>query len=106
MLQIIGWLGCAYLIVKALEMNARPDFREHNGRLAARALWAISLAILFAGVFVIWLALQGGSFIAPTAATAGEAALASPPADTQVTQAQVNCIANAKTGDESLACTK
>lgn len=61
MLQIIGWLGCLYLVVKALEIIANPAYRDANGMMKSAAIWASLLACFGAFGFALWLAAQGGS---------------------------------------------
>lgn len=62
MLQIIGWLGCLYLVVKALEIIANPAYRDANGMMKSAAIWAALLAGFGAVGFALWLAAQGGAF--------------------------------------------
>jgi hypothetical protein len=67
MLQIIGWLGCLYLIVKALEIAGSADSYEPHEVNAEKqvlrlpAVFAISLAVVGALGFGIWLKFQGSA---------------------------------------------
>lgn len=61
MLQLIGWLGCLYLVVKALEIAGNPQFRTEDGSLKATAMGAIILAWLGAIIFALALAEQGSA---------------------------------------------
>lgn len=68
MLQLIGWLGCIYLIVKVLGYTANPAFRKEDGTLnesAKAAVWIGWLAAIGFG----FLFLGQGSSMNPTAST-------------------------------------
>lgn len=54
MLQIIGWLGCFYLVIKAMEMLGNAPRDEHGKRSAWTDIGA-ALAVLGAMAFVIML---------------------------------------------------
>jgi hypothetical protein len=95
MLQIIGFLGCAYMIVKALEMTARPDFRNENGFLNGSAVLAIAIAWVAAAVFTIWLLIAGAQVSGAISAGADSATMS---------QREIDCINGAKGSDEILAC--
>lgn len=43
MLQIIGWLGCAMLAVKLLEMGANPALKKEGGGM----MQGVGFALLF-----------------------------------------------------------
>lgn len=60
MLQIIGWLGCLYLVVKAMEIAASSSFRDELGHLKPFATGAILVAWIGAVGFALWLGAQGG----------------------------------------------
>lgn len=62
MLQIIGWLGCFYLVVKALEIFASNNFRQETGKLKESAIYAVAIALAGAVSFAIWLSDQGSAF--------------------------------------------
>ena len=61
MLQIIGWLGCVYLIIKGLEIASNIGNRTENGELRGTASAAIIISYLFAFIFAVWLYAQGGA---------------------------------------------
>jgi hypothetical protein len=63
MLQLIGWLGCVYLIVKALEISANPAFKKEAGSADVNsvALAAIGLAFVAAIVFALLFWGQGAA---------------------------------------------
>jgi hypothetical protein len=106
MLQIIGFLGCAYLFVKGLELlglasrhapevpfsegmspeDRKSSDRESRGQdVTASAGW---LAIIAAAGFAIWLLAQGNQMqdrLAPV-------------------QSYSDCIRDAQTAAEMLAC--
>lgn len=70
MLQIIGWIGCLYLVIKALEIASNPVFRNENGMLKNMAMTACLLAWSGALIFALWLGAQGSAF--PAAETSTE----------------------------------
>ena len=55
MLQIIGWLGCVYLLVKSLEIFSSSNFRNEAGKLKETAILAALVAFWGAVGFAIWL---------------------------------------------------
>lgn len=59
MLQIIGWLGCLLLVVKALEIIMIPDYRDKFGDLRRPALAACILCWAGAALFAAMLYSQG-----------------------------------------------
>lgn len=61
-LQLIGWLGCAYLAVKVLEMSANPAYRDSEGRISNSAQFGIWLGWLSVFVFGIAFLMQGTEF--------------------------------------------
>lgn len=62
MLQIIGWLGCVYLIFRALQMRFSREFEDDHGRFRDGANYLMLTAILIGLVFAIWLLFQGTEF--------------------------------------------
>ena len=59
MLQIIGWMLCLFLVLKACEINANPAYQEKdaegkttglNGPASAAAAFALIGAVIFAGL--------------------------------------------------------
>ena len=92
-IQIIGWLGCLYLIVKGLEIASSSAFRNEHGNARSGATAACMVAWIGALVFAVWLLLQGD------AGGAGQEA-----AETTMSQSKTDCISNAKTADEVIAC--
>lgn len=59
MLQLIGWLGCLYLFVKALELSGDDSRRNEHKEMNFSTLLAVWLAIIGAGGFALMLYLQG-----------------------------------------------
>jgi hypothetical protein len=59
MLQLIGWLGCIYLIVKALSIWGSRDSKDNEGNLTGPATSAIVLCWLTAVVFGFMFLIQG-----------------------------------------------
>jgi len=57
MLQIIGWMGCLYLVVKALEILSSNE-HQTEGKFHGTAQAAAVLAIVGAIVFVFLLQAQ------------------------------------------------
>lgn len=96
MLQIIGWLGCLYLVVKALEIAANPDYRDANGMMKPVAMGAAVLGWFGAVGFALWLAAQGGALPGKS-----EAEQASDDLTASITS---QCIELAKTPEEVRAC--
>jgi len=93
-LQIIGWLGCLYLVVKALEIMSNSDSVNSNGKLKASALAACLLAWVGAVVFSLWIAEQGRVSL-----PAGDSTLSN-----GMTQQEEDCVLAAQTDTEILAC--
>jgi hypothetical protein len=60
MLQIIGWLGCLYLLIKGFEILSDSAYGTPEGWLKGTAVLAIALAFIGSIVFSIWLLVQGG----------------------------------------------
>jgi len=61
MLQIVGWLGCFYLMIKALEFASGTNFRTEGGRMKDTAVVAALLAWFGGLAFAFWLFSQGRS---------------------------------------------
>jgi hypothetical protein len=61
MLQIIGLLGCTYLLVKACELGSSNAHRDAEGALNAPAAAGILVASAGALGFAFWLYAQGAS---------------------------------------------
>jgi len=59
MLQIIGWLGCVYLVVKACEILSNAQHRDEAGNLKRWALTGVVVAWLSAVAFLLLLNEQG-----------------------------------------------
>lgn len=59
MLQLIGWLGCAYLAVRLLEMLANPAFRDENGALNVFTQIAMWMGWLSVSLFALAFLMQG-----------------------------------------------
>jgi len=73
MLQLIGWLGCAYLVVKVLGYMANPAFRKEDGSMKEEALAAVGLGWLAAIGFAIAFLVQGNSIAdAPSFSSASD----------------------------------
>lgn len=94
LLQIIGFLGCFMIIIKALEIVHSGDFRDETG-LREGALWTAVVAGVGACLFALWLYAQGPSFQQPA-----QPSLSLP----ELTPSQVECISAAKTNEEVIAC--
>lgn len=62
MLQIIGWLGCAMLAVKLLEMGANPALRNEKDQPKDGIVVALLLGWASVFGFAFWLLMQGGAF--------------------------------------------
>lgn len=59
MLQIIGLLGCVYLVVKALEMSANRNLRAEDGLMYGTAIAGMVVAWAGAISFALWLVMAG-----------------------------------------------
>ncbi|WP_132384833.1 hypothetical protein [Novosphingobium sp. PhB165] len=99
MLQIIGWLGCLYLVIKSLEIAANPAFRYENGILKGYAIIACILGWFGAVGFALWLGVQGAAIPALGNATAESSRESS--LDASIRE---QCIQFAKTPEEILDC--
>ena len=99
MLQIIGWLGCLYLIVKGLEIagNAssyKPQVVDPE-KMELRSPASVAIVLAFAGAIGLawWLGAQGGAF-EPGAEYSGGSDL----------ETYADCLAQADTNEETMAC--
>lgn len=61
MLQLLGWLGCLYLLVKGLAMIGDLTLVDGDGERHPATNIAIMLAIAGAVVFAIFFAVQGNA---------------------------------------------
>lgn len=100
MIQIIGFMGCLYLIVKALEIGSNSAMKDGNGRMKGEAIAAVWIASLGAFVFAFWLYTQGADF---DQLRARPEAVEGSTAQT-MTPAQVECVSKAKGDKAVLAC--
>lgn len=91
MLQIIGWLGCVYLMVKALEIGSATVHRDKLGDMTPTAVVAVLVAGGGALAFGVWLFVQGGGLAVETESP-------------DLISAQVECVTKAATSQERLAC--
>lgn len=97
MLQIIGWLGCAMLAVKLLEMAANPALRLESGTPKDSVLLAMLIGWASVFGFALWLYVQGQpvSDLPPR------------PSDLpNLSDDQISCISRARNNDEVLACVR
>lgn len=69
MIQIIGYLMCAMLAVKLLEMATNRGLRDQDGGLTNTLVAAQLLGWASVLVFGLWLTAQGWAFEAPPAAS-------------------------------------
>lgn len=76
MLQIIGWLGCAYMLLKVFEIIGSSAHRKEDGRLNDASCWACVFAIFSAGAFAVWLLAQGNQFEQTTALSGSNSSMA------------------------------
>lgn len=95
MIQIIGFLICACLVVKLLEIGANPAYKAEGDKLVRGMGAALLFGWLTVAGFVIWLLAQGEAFPKPADPAPYAPAL---------TQEQIECIENAKGTDAVLAC--
>ncbi len=63
MLQIIGWLGCAMLAVKLLEITANPNHLDERGGVKTSITLAIVIGWASVFGFALWLWVQGSQII-------------------------------------------
>ena len=93
-LQIIGWLGCFYLAFRAVQMGVDRSFRNAEGQVPAEVGLVIMLGIVGAIGFAVWFGNQGSAISQPSPSL---------PKD-ELTQEEINCIIDARTTEETLAC--
>lgn len=98
MLQIIGWLGCFYLVVKAMEIWSSKSFRYETGKLKESAIYAVATALIGAVGFALWLSDQGSAFPPPAPTTTARDELSESIAQ--------QCVKFAKNAEEAAACVK
>ena len=99
MLQIIGWLGCLYLVVKGFEIAGGPNFRNENGWPSSAAKIAATIAWVGACVFALLLLLQGGALEQPQPMPSEQ------PEEMLSRRATIDCINKAKGDDDAvMAC--
>lgn len=96
MLQLIGWLGCVYLVVKALEFGCSAAFRDAEGKHHQSAVTAIWICLIAAFVFAILFYVQGQAV--------GEAAAFGSDGPTTPADAYSQCLDDATTMEEISAC--
>ena len=105
MLEIIGWLGSLYLLVKGLEIignqsNRMPRFEGEGTRMTIPAIIAAVLAISGAIIFPIIFSAQADGVSGSTLSTTADGGVPT------LTQTQVDCINNAGSDTNAvLACT-
>ncbi len=96
MLQIIGWLGCLFLVVKALEIGAGNNFRDERGRLRRNAAVACAVALAGALIFAVWI------FVTDT--DQGPVVASYDPPVPSSDDNLKDCIINARTPEDVQAC--
>ena len=97
MLQIIGWMGCVYLLVKGVEFIAHAGYRNEAGHMKITAVAAAVIAWLSAAILFVLLNIQSGSFNGGDTAPPGTY-----PADKSA--AWQRCIERATNAAEAAAC--
>jgi hypothetical protein len=105
MLQIIGWLGCFYLVVKALEIYATNVRDDANGGVTPASVVAIGAAILGAGAFAFWIYAQGAAVqsISPAIPATIQAPVGVTPEEL-FSDEKAKCISQASSEKEMDAC--
>jgi len=59
MLRIIGWMGCVYLFVKALELFGNAKHRQDpDGEYETFALVGGSISLIASGIFLYFVTVQ------------------------------------------------
>jgi len=96
MLQLIGWLGCLYLVVKALELAASSSFRDENGNMKTTAMAAAVLAWFGAAGFALLFLGQGAALQTLTPSTSE--------ADDLSARIRQQCIELSPTPEEAEKC--
>lgn len=94
MIQTIGFLACAMLAVKLLEMGSNPAFKKESGGIIPGIGFALLFGWLAFVTFVFMLLAQGEAMQRQVA-----------PEPEPLTQEQIDCITNAKPGEDILRCT-
>lgn len=92
MIQIIGFLICACLAVKLLEMSGNSALQDEHGKPRSVIGAALVLGWISVAGFTLWLIAQGGAFPTP------------PQASGEVGE-QLACLDRAQTAEEIAACT-
>lgn len=92
MIQIIGFLLCAMLAVKLLEMSANSALLDEQGKPHHNRTAALILGWPCVFGFAFWLVMQGGAFEEPTL----------PP----MSDEEQACISRAQSADEAEACAR
>lgn len=101
LIQLIGWLGCLYLLVKSLEIASSSAHRTEDGKLKATARVAALLGVAGSIVF-FYLILSHGFSGPPSRADMSDE---SPPASSS--NVIVNdCTAKARNDEEMMACNR
>ncbi|UPT53039.1 hypothetical protein [Synechococcus phage Yong-M3-232] len=98
MIQIIGFLGCAMLAIKLLEMAANSALRDENGEMRSTAHFAQFAGWACVLGFAFWLFVQGGQF--------PDMQASAPEPAPSLSAGQVDCINDAQNFEQVLACTK
>ena len=62
MLQILGWLGCVFLVVKAIEFATSQNFKDESGRVRDVAAIAAIFCLVSAAGFTYLFDAQGAQF--------------------------------------------
>ncbi len=94
MLQIIGWMGCFYLLIKALELAGSNSQKDAEGSIKPFAYVTVVLCLLGAIVFAFLFAAQGSVLQQSGTGPTG------------LSQSVVECISNPETDtmEEIAAC--
>lgn len=95
MIQIIGFLICACLAVKLLEIGANPAYKDADGSILTTMGLTLLVGWLSVAGFAMWLYAQGSAFPDP----------AQPMATGEVGE-QLACLDRAQTAEEIAACTR
>jgi len=112
MLQLIGWMGCVYLVVKGFEFIAHDGYQRPQGGMKSSATLAVLIAWLASGVLFFAFLMQGSSF--PTSAYPSEAGdsgseIVAPEAVKKwqppvLSPARRKCVDAAKDAEEAVKC--
>lgn len=97
MIQIIGFLGCAYMLLKAFEMLGNSSLRHEHGGLKEQASIAIGIAFASSLFFAAWLIIQGSEVSSITS-------ISESPTEEPMSQSRMDCINGAADADAVLAC--